>query len=307
MKTKIALIVTGLALGAAATWYSIRARQATAATTMALTALAQKRATLATYLAQAQERGAATETHRAELQAALNELRDAKPTVPSTTPPAAPKVAAANPRDLLLRDPKLQTLWLNSLHGGIARSYALFFATSGVAPSQVQRLEAAMIRREEQLMDLAGAAQTQGQDARAAITTLRDQARADYEAAIHEVLSDDGVRQLREYEKTASARVLVGSMAGMAALEEAPLTLAQGEQLTKLVDTAIQQEAVARANGNDSFSWEAADRQAREFLTPTQLELFQRSRVDPQLMSAINHALQSEREATSGKASGVGG
>jgi len=303
------LIVAGLALSAAATWYSCRAQRAVTEMSAALTAVAQKRATLAAELERARERGTATETRRTELQAALNELRNAKPVATATpaAPSAAPKAAAPNPRDLLLRDPKLQTLWLNSLHGNIARNYALFFATAGVTPAQVQRLEAAMIKRDEQLMDLSGAAQTQGQDSQAAIATLQQQARADYEAAIRDVLGDEGVRQLQEYDQSASARVFVGGMAGMAVLEDVPLTPAQTERLTKIITTPPPQGAGDRSGRNDQANWDAADSQVREFLTPKQFEVFQRARVEPQLMGAINRALQNERDATPAKASGVGG
>lgn len=305
MKAKIILLVSGAAIGGAALWLAWEARRSRAGTNAGLAATIEKRAGLDARLRDAEEQLAAGETRRAELRRVLDDLRAAKP----ATLAAGAAKASRQPtqRELLIRDPRLQALWLNAGRVRLAREYGPFYAAQRLSAAQIERLQAAIVSRQEQLMDLAGAADAQGPESRSAAATLEKRVRAEYNATARDILGPDGFQQLKDYERTQQVRVLVGRLAGAAAVAGAPLTPAQAEELTRAVANTTARYAGGGPAELSTIDWQEADARAQRLLAPAQFALFRSGmRMELQLDLAIARALEAERAGRSSSQAGSG-
>jgi hypothetical protein len=298
---KILLAAAGAVFVAAGfVWFdAVRSASEAAA---ALDAAANARARLTEAVHRADARLAAAEKIQADTQAALDGRRAAKPAAPAPVTPAKPAPApmAANPRDLLEKDPALQALWLNSGRARLAQEYGPFFATLQLTPAQIEEFTVNMVKRQEQLMDLSGAAQSQGAESKAAVATLQQQATDAYTAAQTALLGTGAFRQLQDYERSAQARLAVEGLVGSATLEGVPLTAGQAAQLTAALANSSSRFAGGGRVDLATVDWDAADAQARQVLTPAQFELFKStaplssgaSRWNLQLDAAVGRARQ---------------
>lgn len=323
MNRKHLFLSVAVGVAAAAMWLGVKTSREQADAERALQSVANRSAVLAARMREVQAQLATTAQRSVELQSALDALRGPANSAGAATGPGtdrggsgqgAPRPGstaggtrsdreiqvAANVsamRECLRNDPQLQALYLKSSHARLRGDYAPFFASMRLTPEQVEDVTAAMVRQQEQFLDLNAVAESQGAEAGAAVGTLRRQAAAEYETRQRALLGDEGFRQLREYERAASPRMLVKQVAGMALEHGEPITPQQAEQLTLALANASERYPRGGSADMRTINWEAADTQARVILTPAQLNLFQRSptRAEIQLESAIKRAL--EREA----------
>jgi len=279
-------------------------------TAAALADATKTRAGLDRAVHRTEARLADAEKLRADAQSALDGLRTAKPAAPAAAAQKKPDLApmAANPRDLLAKDPTLQALWLNSGRARLAQEYGPFFAAQQLTPAQVAQFTANALQRQEQLMDLVGAAQTQGADSKAAVATLQQQANDAFAAAQIALLGAEGFRQMQDYDRSTQVRLAVEGLVGSATLEGLPLTAEQAAQLTTALANATSRFAAGGRAELATLNWDAADAQARQILTPAQFALFKSAaplasgatRWNLQLDAAVSHA--KEIDAASGPA-----
>jgi hypothetical protein len=307
MKAKIWVVVIGLVgsgIGCGIAHWLGRSRSEMET---ALTALAVRRAELAAEAAQKRSTAVALDARRAELQTAVEALRkksstaDINATIAAEKPTARPRTA----REVIESDSQMQTLWLRSGHGNVMHEYGPFFATAQLTPGQIEKFQAAMLKRQEQLMDLAAVGQTQGAESRAAVATLRDQANAEFDREVSEALGADGYAQFKECERVVRLRPMVERIAGAAVVAGEPLTATQAEQLTALVAKATPDYVAGGRAELAKVDWSAADAEAQRILSPAQMELFKHGvRVDLQLDAALARAQQSDTAATKAPAGG---
>lgn len=328
MNLKRLFVSVAAGVAAAAVWVGVKTSREQAGAESALQAVADRSAVLSARMREVQARVTTTAQRNRELQSTLDGLR-----APANAPAAAGSASggarmAGSPRsgvpaaggtrsdrevhvaanvsamrECLRNDPQLQALYLKSSHARLRNDYGPFFASLRLTPEQVANVTAAMVKQQEQFMDLSAVADSQGVDASAAVGALRRQAAAEYETTQRALLGDEGFRQLREYERAASPRMLVKQVAGMALEQGEPITPQQAEQLTLALANASERYPRGGSADVRTINWAAADMQARMILTPAQLNLFQRSptRAEIQLESAIKRAL--EREAANGGSS----
>lgn len=313
MNTKNFFLAAAGLVVAAALLVWVEARQATRDAEAALAASAAASVRLKADLARAEARIATVERTRDEVQTVLDGARAGKPVTGGGTAPArvAPAAVTVMPREALMNDPKLQALWLNSGRARLAQEYGPLFTALALPSAQAERFVALAMKRQEQLMDLAGAAQTQGADSKQAVAALQQKANEECQAAQAELLGADGFRRLQEHERSAQIRSTVDAFVGAAVLAGEPISAAQAGQLTEALANATSRFAAGGRAEVMTVNWGAADAQARQILTPTQFALFTTaapivggaSRWNVQLEAAIARA--KEREVAEGSASAV--
>jgi len=302
------LIGTGVLVCAATTWVWQHTADARTQVDDAQRSLIAERGKIAANIQQLQTRLAAASHRGADLQAALDEVRRSKtsqPTQPtsSTGParsggsPSTSAVTAALMRENLFKEPRLQALYLNSGRSRLASEFGPFYVTQRLSPEQVEQFEVAMLRRQEQLMDLAAIGESQGAEGRSAVATLQKQIREENDAALRAILGAESLRQMQDYQRAASPRMFVKQLAGTAVVEGEPLNAQQAERLTQVLANASARYPTGGGADLRAIDWDAADAQAQSVLTPMQFELFKnaRTRAEMQLDAALQRAL--EREA----------
>ena len=289
MKTKLLICGIGFILITAAVRLTWWARRSAEEANAGLGVLRERHVRLERQLKAAREQAARVGTQRSSN---MDEPAQARAVIAAPIPPPE----TGNPRRLVLDDPRLQVLWLAQGQTRVAREYQPFYAARHLVPDQIEKLQAAMIQRQEQLMDLAGASTTEGPQARDAIETLRTNINADYEAAARSIIGNDGWEELRNYERARPAWALVERLAGAAAVDGVPITAEQAEKMSRAVAAASARFENGGSVELATVAWEKADAVAREVLTPTQFELYwQGLRAESQLDAAIARALAAEK------------
>lgn len=308
MNTKNFFLAAAGLMVAAALLVFIDAMHAARDAEAALVASAAASVRLKADIARAEARIAAAERARDEVQAALDGARAGKPVTGGGTAPAkvAPAPVTVMPREALMNDPKLQALWLNSGRARLAQEYGPLFTALALTPAQAERFVALAIKRQEQLMDLAGAAQTQGAESKQAVAALQQKANEECQAAQAELLGADDFRRMQEHERSAQIRSTVDAFVGAAVLAGEPISAVQAGQLTAALANATSRFAAGGRADVMTINWDAADARARQILTPAQFALFSTtapisggaSRWNVQLEAAIARA--KERDAADG-------
>lgn len=313
MNTKNFFLAAAGLIVAAALLVFIDARQAARDAEAALAASVAASVRLKADIARAEARVAAAERSRDEVHAALDGVRQGKPATGGGAAPAkvVPAPVTVMPREALMNDPKLQALWLNSGRARLAQEYGPLFSALALTSAQTERFVALALKRQEQLMDLAGAAQTQGADSKQAVAALQQKANEECQAAQTELLGADGFRRLQEYERSAQIRSAVNAFVGAAVQAGEPILAVQAGQLTEALANATSRFAAGGRAEVMTVNWDAADAQARQILTPGQFVLFSTaapisggaSRWNVKLDAVIARA--KERDAASGSGNAV--
>lgn len=221
------------------------------------------------------DRVAAAREERKALQSAFDELKKSKPRESAITPvKSVPKRPWIPER--LQKEPEFQVLWLADQRASLTTRYGPFFQKLGLSPAQVESFQSNRIKREEQQMDLQGAARTQGlPDNDATIARLGKKVVADYEAAQRTLLGEEGYRNLQDYERGAVLREIVAGLAGGAVVvAREPLSPQQAEQFFQAIANASPAYRDGGASRGTDIDWMAVDAEAEKFLSPTQFAFF---------------------------------
>jgi hypothetical protein len=313
--------VLGAALVAtiAAWWWHAKSERRGAEAAMAVEQARQQalRADLRRELA----RAAAADAELRELRAALAERRtrpggaEAKPAAPaaavSRPRPAVPQTWADAVRqwDLERDRPERQLRWFAQLREGNRRRFAPLFRRLGFAAPQQEEFIAHLAKRDERHDDLNAAARAQGIDLNdPGLVRLRGELYRDYEQAQRGLLGELGYVQLQEFERTAGLRSTVGSLAGLAAIEGVPLTMAQTEQLVLALAACSPGYGRGGAASVSDLDWNAVPAALAKVLTPEQRALLATQEAPggglfhAQWNGALTRATRAERERAAAKA-----
>jgi hypothetical protein len=302
-KTILPLVFGALLAVALLIWF--RADRTAREAEASAAALAKKRVTLEAEVRDAEERVAAAEQARNNLERALAGLSVVKPSASpaKNTPFSVP----TSQRELISRDSKLEALELNRQRAAVAQEYGYFFHALGLSSAQIEQFTANAMKRTELGMDLFAVGQAQDAAGKQTVVMMQQQAKTEYEAAQAALLGAEDYRRLQEYERTVPFRnVVVFGLAGAAALEGIPLSAQQGEQLFQAaVDAAGRDTKESGLQPVGAIDWDALDARARQILSPAQFALFQtvappsgfRSRWYYQLETVIGHAKQTDATA----------
>lgn len=249
-------------------------------------------------------------------QAAQARLAQAQPAVPAAPPrptaPAAPAKPAEPPArsmyEVIAHHPRLQLLELERQRAATNQTYTRLYQQLKLSPQEIEAIRRIEQQRAEAWLDLSSIEKTQGAETKPATDTLKAKVMSDRAAALAELFGPERFRQIQEFEASIGVfNVVVYGLAGVAALEGAPLTPEQGQRLLAATVAAGAPAVLGDTAGVDrkSIDWPALDAAAQTILTPAQFALFKNVEVPSgfqgrsryELDAAIDRALAAERSA----------
>lgn len=292
MNAKIVILIVGGALCAGGLWLSYRASGDVATAKAATAASARKREHVRDEIQRVAAAAEECRARRAGLESALADAAAKQDRLKASL--AASPARPPTPRELMLNDPTLQAMWLAARQARLSRNYSLLYQRLGLTPAQIDRFQAAMTKHEEQMMDLAAIAEKQDPESRAAVNALRKKAAQELDAVLQDILGADGRQRLTDYDRAGAMRAIVGSIAGTAAMEGIPLSPTQAEQLTAILGSAAKRNPSSGSVDLSTVNWDAVDAEVQRLLSPQQLAVFRRSRVEYTLDAAIDDAKRAE-------------
>ncbi len=217
---------------------------------------------------------------QAELYDALDRARQerddqARANVPGAEPGAAAARPAAVPltmqnAELVQADPKLQVLALKAARSALTTKYGALYHRLGLATSEIERLETAMLRQQEQTMDLQALQKNASAETKQTLSEARNAAQSAYDDAVKGVLGPNGVQLLKDYERSRHLRSELLTLAGDCAASGVPLTPAQFHQLETIHIGASSAFKSGRQPELTNEEREAAQALSRDVLTPWQ-------------------------------------
>lgn len=275
MRSKIYFPVVGLAAFAVLgmlVWRDLAAMRAAERAKAAIMAGATE---AASERVQVEQRLAAAGEARNRAQAALDALKQKSPVTPAIKAPPPSVRQSGSILELIRNDPEAETFFLAGRRADLAAKYGPLIRALRLTPEAAAKFQDAFIRKEEDQMDLAALLRMPGGETNSkALMEFQAKSQADYEANQRAVLGDAGYQQLQDYERTSSTRSMVSAVAGVAAVERAPFTPQQADELVQAIAGASENYRKGyQANHND-VDWRAVEAQARTILSPEQFTIF---------------------------------
>jgi hypothetical protein len=264
----VAGFLTAALLGVA--WMEHLAARAALA---ALAAADQRQTALAAEIRQMEEWQLALENGGTARGSSLGPNTPAAVSERKKSAPAAPR---PNATDLVLKDPKLQMLYLAAARASRMMTYGPLFVALRLSPAQKERFMDISMKQEQADADLLAVMRAQGLPADdPAVAALKQQTADEAKAAQLELLGPEAYRQVQEYHRTLAFRFMVGQFAGVAAWAGIPLDRQQAERMTQSLADASSSYRRGGSVDYLSIDWDAADQRAAENLTPAQRDLYQ--------------------------------
>jgi hypothetical protein len=312
MSTRTLLLAFAGLIVAGSTGWIWRTVKTVHANEAALIPVVAKRAAVEAEMRRLAAQAQALEKEQAELQAALDAMRETKPLAPGTSASApVPGKSAGMPGpdvkamagELIERDPALQVLMLASRRVSLATIYGPLFRALNLTPAQSEKFCDVVARSLEQAQDLVAVMRAQGlSPTDPAVIKLRQQAESELRAAQSELLGADGYAALQNYERVRDARSVVERFAGAAALADAALSAQQAERLIATIAGADQAYQAGGKADPRKIDWTVVDARAAEVLSPAQLALFRR--IEPLGGGPSRWMSQLSRQMDAARASG---
>lgn len=280
MKTrKIFVLLSVIALCAGG--FAWREKQALSATRSSFETVNERVAAAQREVVRLRERLASLTEERGRLLqiSGKNPLSTAQlpePAKPPEKPTAVtPKDLAAMVQNLRERETsegqRRQLAWHRARLG---ESYQSFVQSLGLSPAGVQRFEAALLRQEEEHLDIMAVAREHGLTLMdPTLGGLWNQAETEYQDSQKELLGEDGYRKLQDYERTVSVRDFVRGFIGVTTLAGRPLSSQQAEQLVGIFAATTESYAKGGKVPALFVDWDAGLKRAQEVISPEQLKL----------------------------------
>jgi hypothetical protein len=253
-----ATLVAVLALGAA--WYFFRETRAAERAQISLTASLQR----ARERTRTEEAAPRTSGDGSSASAAHAGNPDG-----AAPHPAAPSLAA-----LLSADPKLMALYLRNFRANLPDIYGFEYARLGLSPAQIDKFEELTTAHEGETMDLRAAAQAQDLPANdPGIAAMRKQSDRQYQLAVLALAGISAV-QAQNDQRMASPQmsIILGNVASLTAIGQAPMSYAQAGQLAPILAAASSSFQSGGQVQLATIDWDKAIAQASSVLSGPQLE-----------------------------------
>jgi RNA polymerase sigma factor (sigma-70 family) len=179
---------------------------------------------------------------------------------------------SSNPLRPYLQDPAYRELARTSAQALRHLGFQRLYRQLNLTPDQIDRFEQIMGRQDEAKLD-GQIARDLGRDEQA----IYQQSGPEWSAAMHELLGEDGWKQLTDYLRALPVRAFVDATAARTYASAQPITLAQADQLIDLVlaHTPIYQQGKGTDPGK--VSWNEVWEPAAKILSPEQLAAFENS------------------------------
>ncbi len=150
----------------------------------------------------------------------------------------SPAPAFANKMDVLYASPEYAKLQLQASAAAMRLQYGVLYESLHLSRDQIAQFESLMLERQKALYDTFAAARAEGVSVDdPLLTQLRDPAQSIIDEKLKALLGEPGYQVFRDFNKApnGSARMVAGNLASSLYYTDAPLTAAQGEQLTQLI------------------------------------------------------------------------
>ncbi len=299
-----ATLAAVVALCAGGLWLARTSAQEHADNLRTIAALEKSRAGLESRLKAAEARRTAADEARDAALAALESAKAAEKKAATSAAARAqqPKEAARNSgsgsandwRAVVINNPKLESLFLESTRDRIRSDYGLLFTRCSLSPEQIERFVGATARMQEAELDIFAVSQADPEK-RDSLRKLAQGAQEEYNVVLRELFGADGQKVVRDFNRLGAARTVVNELGGVAALAGTPLTVAQAQQLCDVVASATPAYASGGYADVRSVNWPDVDARAAQILTPAQFEVYRRGlRGTAQIQEAIAAALKAE-------------
>lgn len=177
-----------------------------------------------------------------------------------------------------LDDPSIEKLRLSSRYAEIAQRYRAFFEKQRLTTAQSEQCVLALLERDEQLDDLRAIVGSRELDTNdPSVVRLSHSIAEDFRREMIRVVGNGIYTEFVRYERTEPVRQMVDALAGDLALQGAPLSATQSDQLTQmLADASPPYQRGGTADPNEVI-WPVVVPAAAQVLTPPQLEAFRNS------------------------------
>lgn len=172
--------------------------------------------------------------------------------------------------------PEYQRLTREVARRDLLRQFGPLYLALKLPPDRVSQFEHLMVEHDWQRVDLESAARAQGlPDAHQAIERLLAGIEVQRDVALRQLLGPDEFEQYKRYRYADGIRRdITDWMAGALYQTRAPLTGSQATRLTDIVTRHTTAEHENRAS-NTTVQWDSALVEAREVLSPTQMQFLE--------------------------------
>ena len=143
-------------------------------------------------------------------------------------------------------DPQFQKLMAIQMKGRISQTYGALFKSLNLSPDQLAQFQGLLADKQQALMDVMQAAREQGINPRTdpdGFKTLANQAIAQTDQQIQQVLGDAGFQQYQQYQQTLPERNVVNSLQQQLSYSQTPLTDDEANQMIALLAQTQPQRA----------------------------------------------------------------
>lgn len=181
------------------------------------------------------------------------------------------KPRSLNVAHVIRHEPEAQMWFLEKQRGEMSVFYGPLFRQLGWGREKREAFIANVLARNEKWMDLDNLAHDDGDPE--AIAKLRREASEAYDAAQRALLGAEGARRWEQYERTAGIRNMVSTLAGVAAVENVPITAAQADEAVRAIAEASEGYRKGGLALMESVDWTEAEAGLRKVFSPKQLEI----------------------------------
>lgn len=196
----------------------------------------------------------------------------------TAAPPAARPSERSSVSQMLMRNPAFRNAELQRQRANFGLKYGPLYRSLRLSPEQIGEFEDAMYEWFQTNMETSALAAEQGlRDTDPKLAGLVKPALDNLTARLRLAIGEEGLKQLGPYEQTNDARETVSLLAGNLYYTDVPLSLAQAEQLTRIVAANTAAMKVSGIIGTPrELNWDAILTQAQGALAPAQLATLRR-------------------------------
>ncbi|MFT3783895.1 MAG: hypothetical protein QM790_17935 [Nibricoccus sp.] len=265
MSFKTFLFLSGLSVTTFCLWLIGQKTEPTARIETSMTELNGQKKPLLIETAATQEKLASIEKEITTLTRAITILQQIE-FIDATVPPSAEQAAKSESSSIAEQEKKAQ-----AYRAHLAAQYAPFCYRRGLSDAQIDRLEVILTDHWQSKADIEAIKEAQKlTEADPAVVKLQVKADETLSAAEKELLGEDGLKQLQEYERSLPARQFAASVAEHLYFTDSPLSAKQAEQLTELLARNNEPFRNGQPFDMEATDWPKVIEQMQPILSPPQ-------------------------------------
>ena len=184
-------------------------------------------------LSQSEQRLAASEKARTDLEAAAKNASVARPAIAPAVPARDPAAALA-----AIDSPAMQRVMAASMKASLDQRYGALFKKLKLSPEALDKFKDLLTEKQMTALDVMRASQTQGLNLRTdekQINTIMAKMQAEADNGIRTFLGDESFRQFEDFNQNSASYGLIDQIERRLSFTNAPLQGAQSEALLRVL------------------------------------------------------------------------